>query len=182
MKQESTTTTTETATLLPCPFCKSKRVENWKSRPPDRAYDIWCVFCHQCSSEGPEALDEVTAARLWNTRAPAPQPVLDAGEWRVGEQGNALGPLDPIYPIVDAQTGKAVALAANPKDAAQIVSDHRSAAAVPGLVEALQKIRQKAQNAGLAGYKAISSYARELQDIEDAAEEALSAVQGKEQG
>jgi hypothetical protein len=54
--------------LKACPFCGAARIENWKSRPPDRAYDIWCVFCHMCSSEGPEALNETTAARLWNTR------------------------------------------------------------------------------------------------------------------
>jgi len=62
------TAATERRELERCPFCGATRVENWKSRPPDRAYDVWCVFCHACLCEGPEALDEVTSARLWNTR------------------------------------------------------------------------------------------------------------------
>lgn len=68
--------------LEPCPFCAGKKVENWASRPPDRDHDIWCVFCHDCSCEGPEALSEAEAARLWNSRASvvAPQPELMTDE------------------------------------------------------------------------------------------------------
>jgi hypothetical protein len=121
-------------------------------------------------------IDRLKRSTSTMSTAPAPQPVLDAGEWRVGEQGNALGPLDPIYPIVDAQTGKAVALAANPKDAAQIVSDHRSAATVPNLVQALKEAR--ALIGSTDELARLISQAPVLKLID----EALTTVQGKEQG
>lgn len=56
-----------------CPFCGSAKVENWASRPPDKDHDIWCVFCHDCNCEGPEALTEAEALRLWNQCAIPPE-------------------------------------------------------------------------------------------------------------
>jgi Lar family restriction alleviation protein len=54
--------------LKPCPFCGSSNVENWASRPRDAAQDVWCVFCHSCNCEGPEAKTEAEAAASWNSR------------------------------------------------------------------------------------------------------------------
>jgi hypothetical protein len=71
----------EGETLKRCPFCPvATTIENWASRPRDRDHDVWCVFCHKCLCEGPEALTEAEAARLWNTRAEfaSPSPALCA--------------------------------------------------------------------------------------------------------
>jgi hypothetical protein len=67
--------------------------------------------------------------------APAPQPVLDTGEWVIEEtfSGKVL--------IRDSQD-QPVARVNRRQDAVQIVSDHRSAAAVPGLVEALKAAKK----------------------------------------
>lgn len=65
--------------LLPCPFCGSMKLENWASRPRDADHDIWCVFCHNCSCEGPETLDGETAVTAWNLRATPPAPAVATG-------------------------------------------------------------------------------------------------------
>lgn len=57
--------------LKNCFFCGGAKVENWASRPRDSPRDVWCVFCHDCSCEGPEAATAEEAARLWNRRVGA---------------------------------------------------------------------------------------------------------------
>lgn len=79
-----TTLPAEKVALEPCPWCgPDGKIENWASRPRDRDHDVWCVFCHKCLCEGPEALTEAESARLWNLRAAA-QPTPASGEREQG--------------------------------------------------------------------------------------------------
>jgi hypothetical protein len=102
--------------------------------------------------------------------APAPQPVLDAGEWHMETDG-IHG-----WRVVDATGREIVGNIYRESDAAQIVSGHTSAAAVAKLVQALKEAR--ALIASPDELARLVSQAPVLKLID----EALTTVQGKEQG
>lgn len=53
--------------LLPCPFCNSRKVIAWESRPLVHQI-LWCVFCETCEGEGPHAETKQEAIAGWNKR------------------------------------------------------------------------------------------------------------------
>jgi hypothetical protein len=176
MKEERTTTTTEA--LLPCPFCgRESKIEAFLvDDDPHWWYVATCVICPAKTYDQQTSQE---AARIWNTRAPAPQPVLDAGEWQLHNDGSVriclVLPDGNCKQIAEAEIigwTREEALA----HAAQIVSDHRSAAAVARLVQALKEAR--ALIASPDELVRLVSQAPVLKLID----EALTTVQGKEQG
>lgn len=74
------------------------------------------------------------STEAWNTRAPAPQPPLDAGEWLADRRW-----------VVNAKTQQCVVTCPDEATAAQIAHDHRSAAAVPKLKDAINELVKRAE-------------------------------------
>jgi len=129
---------------------------------------------------------------------PAPQPAQDAGEWAIYDgdgltwgtleyvkerHPDAIGISTPQPPFAWGRTGIIVI----PQDgkleearqmAAQIVADHRSAAAVPRLVAALKAAREQVC---VVTWEGTTPNKRQAEALVVQIDEALTTVQGKEQ-
>lgn len=152
MAQDQTTTTTET-----CDLCGQL------------AAPLSTTRCDRCWELERRIQDDPELARRILSSL-APQPPLDAGEWRVANYQKSG--------MVLAKDGSVIANCATPEIAAQIVADHRSAAAVPKLVQALKQC-----DGLLVGYRAsgvdVSTLARineVLRVARKAIDEALTTV------
>ena len=54
-----------TEELKPCPFCGCDQVLTWHIGHYDRP---WVVECWRCQTQGPHAITEDVAIKLWNER------------------------------------------------------------------------------------------------------------------
>lgn len=74
-RKESTTYAAPNA--LPCPFCGSHNVQNWRS--DEHHVGTWLMLCFDCEAEGPETQSQEAAIAAWNARL-APPPGASAME------------------------------------------------------------------------------------------------------